>query len=73
MTENFNSKRELIDATAMERYRAEQEKLKELEIQKEVKLKEMIERTKRREQNEISVLSKQEQVTQDYQDRQLRE
>ena len=59
MAANLSAKKETIDSVTDARIKAERQKMREVERLKEVKLKELIQRSKAKKENELVTVIKQ--------------
>ena len=59
MASNMSAKKETIDSVTEARIKAERQKMREVERLKEVKLKELIQRSKAKKENELVTVLKQ--------------
>lgn len=59
MATNLSAKKETIDSVTDARIKAERQKMREVERLKEVKLKELIQRSKAKKENELVTVIKQ--------------
>ena len=59
MATNMSAKKETIDSVTEARIKAERQKMREVERLKEVKLKELIQRSKAKKENELVTVLKQ--------------